>query len=351
MATHEKFNGYIGTYTKGDSKGIYSFTLDVVSGKITDVRAAAELENPTYLTISEDNQYLFAVAKEGNTGGVAGYKIGQSGGLALINRQLTEGASPCHVSVNKDNSLLLSANYHKGSADSYRLNPGNGEIETVLSSIFHEGSGPDERQEKAHTHYSGFTPDGKYVAVIDLGIDQLITYSLDNGKLVEKSILKIKPGSGPRHLTFHPNGKYAYLMTEFSSEVLTLKYNPEDGSFQQLQAISTLPDDFTENNQGSAIHLSSDGKFVYAANRGHNSIAVFEVNPDSFELSFVERTSTEGNWPRDFVLDPTEKYLIASNQNSSNIVLYSRDQESGRLALINSDVQVPDPVCVKFLHY
>lgn len=351
MTTYEKFTGYIGTYTKGDSKGIYSFTLDAANGKITDVKAAASLENPTYLTISQDNQYLFSVAKEGNSGGVAGYKILESGELILINNQLSEGASPCHVSVNEENSLLLSANYHKGSADSYRLNPGNGEIQAVLSSIFHEGSGPDERQEKAHTHYAGFTPDEKYAAVIDLGIDQLITYSLDNGKLAEKSILNIAPGSGPRHLTFHPNGEYAYLMTEFSSEVLVLKYTSGDGSFQQLQAISTLPADFKENNQGSAIHISSDGKFVYAANRGHDSIAVFEVKSGSFELSFVEHTSTEGNWPRDFVLDPSEKYLIASNQNSSNVVLYSRDKETGKLTLLDSEVNVPDPVCVKFLHY
>lgn len=351
MTTYEKFTGYIGTYTKGDSKGIYSFTLDAANGKITDVKAAASLENPTYLTISQDNQYLFSVAKEGNSGGVAGYKILESGELILINNQLSEGASPCHVSVNEENSLLLSANYHKGSADSYRLNPGNGEIQAVLSSIFHEGSGPDERQEKAHTHYAGFTPDEKYAAVIDLGIDQLITYSLDNGKLAEKSILNIAPGSGPRHLTFHPNGEYAYLMTEFSSEVLVLKYTSGDGSFQQLQAISTLPADFKENNQGSAIHISSDGKFVYAANRGHDSIAVFEVKSGSFELSFVEHTSTEGNWPRDFVLDPSEKYLIASNQNSSNVVLYSRDKETGKLTLLDSEVNVPDPVCVKFLYY
>lgn len=351
MTTYEKFTGYIGTYTKGDSKGIYSFTLDAANGKITDVKAAASLENPTYLTISQDNKYLFSVAKEGNSGGVAGYKILESGELILINNQLSEGASPCHVSVNEENSLLLSANYHKGSADSYRLNPENGEIQAVLSSIFHEGSGPDERQEKAHTHYAGFTPDEKYAAVIDLGIDQLITYSLDNGKLAEKSILNIAPGSGPRHLTFHPNGEYAYLMTEFSSEVLVLKYTSEDGSFQQLQAISTLPDDFSENNQGSAIHISSDGKFVYAANRGHDSIAVFEVKSGSFELSFVEHTSTEGNWPRDFVLDPSEKYLIASNQNSSNVVLYSRDKETGKLTLLDSEVNVPDPVCVKFLYY
>lgn len=351
MANHEKFTGYFGTYTKGESEGIYSFTLDAANGKITDVKAAAALGNPTYLTISEDNRFLYSVAKEDTAGGVAGFTISESGGLSFINTQLSTGAAPCHVSVNKENNLLLSANYHRGSADSYLLNAENGSIEEVLSSVVHEGSGPDERQEKAHTHYAGFTPDGSYVAVVELGIDQVITYSLDNGQLIENSILNIAPGSGPRHLVFHPNHKIAYVMTEFSSEVLVLKYNSEDGSFEQLQAISTLPADFTENNQGSAIHISSDGKFVYAANRGHDSIAIFKVDPESFQLDFVEHTSTEGNWPRDFVLDPSEKFLIATNQNSSNVSLYSRDEETGKLTLLQSDVKVPDPVCVKFLNY
>jgi 6-phosphogluconolactonase len=351
MATHEKFKGYFGTYTKGNSEGIYSFTLDAANGKILDVEPAAALENPTYLTISDDNRFLYAVAKEGGSGGVAGFNILDSGKLSFIDSQLAPGASPCHVSVNQENTLLLSANYHKGSADSYLLNAETGSIENVLSSAVHEGSGPDERQEKAHTHYAGFTPERKYAAVIDLGIDQLITYTLDNGQLIEKSVLKIAPGSGPRHLVFHPNNTIAYLMTEFSSEVLVLKYNSEDGSFEQLQAITTLPADFTENNQGSAIHISSDGNYIYAANRGHDSIAVFKVDPESFKLTFVEHTSTEGNWPRDFMLDPSEKFLIAANQNSSNVALYSRDTETGRLTLLQSDVQVPDPVCVKFLHY
>ncbi|MBS8266099.1 lactonase family protein [Mesobacillus boroniphilus] len=351
MAANEKFTGYFGTYTKGDSEGIYSFTLDAANGKIVEVKAEAALENPTYLTISEDNRFLYAVAKEGGSGGVAGFSIKDSGELSFINTQLSAGASPCHVSVNRENNLLLSANYHKGSADSYLLNPENGSIEAVLSSAVHEGSGPDERQEKAHTHYAGFTPDGKYVAVIDLGTDQLITYSLDNGQLIEKSVLRVTPGSGPRHLVFHPNNNIAYLMTEFSSEVLVYRYHSEDGRFEHLQAVSTLPADFTENNQGSAIHISSDGKFVYAANRGHDSIAIFQVDSESFKLSYVGHTSTEGNWPRDFVLDPSEEFLIATNQNSSNVVLFSRNEETGKLTLLQSDVKVPDPVCVKFLNY
>ncbi|WP_282141480.1 lactonase family protein [Cytobacillus oceanisediminis] len=343
-----KYRGYIGTYTKGESEGIYSFVLDAESGRISDVKTAAKLDNPTYLTISQDNQFLYSVAKEGESGGVAAYRLDSSGSLEKINSQVADGSPPCHVSVDTSVRNVFSANYHKGTVESYLTNE-DGSLNPAVSVIEHRGSGPDSRQEKPHTHYAGLTPDEKYLVAVDLGTDQVITYEVNDGILKEKSILSVKPGSGPRHLVFHPNGRYAYVMTEFSSEVLLLQYH-EDGSLVQKQAISTIPEGFTENNQGSAIHISSDGHFIYAGNRGHDSIAVFSVNPDNGELAFVEHTSTEGNWPRDFVLDPTEKFVIGSNQNSSNIVLYSRDENTGKLSLLQSDVMVPDPVCVKFLH-
>ncbi|MBT2687470.1 lactonase family protein [Bacillus sp. ISL-47] len=344
-----KHIGFIGTYTKGESEGIYSFVLDMEAGKISAAKVAARLDNPTYLTISKDNQYLYSVAKEGEAGGVAAYRLdSSSGSLEKINSQVSAGSPPCHVSVDCEGRNVFSANYHKGTVESY-LTEEDGSLGPAVSVMEHSGSGPDSRQEKPHTHYAGLTPDEKYVIAVDLGIDQVITYEVSDGVLKEQSSFSVKPGSGPRHLVFHPNGKYVYVMTEFSSEVLLLQYH-EDGSFTQLQAISTLPEGFTENNQGSAIHISSDGRFVYAGNRGHDSIAVFSVNQDNGELSFVEHTSTKGNWPRDFVLDPSEKFVVATNQNSSNMVLYRRDEETGKLTLLQSDVAVPDPVCVKFLH-
>ncbi len=345
----KQYKGYIGTYTKGDSEGIYSFTLDTDSAKIIDVKLAAEVDNPTYLTISKDNRSLYSVVKEGASGGVAAFTI-ENTDLIPVNQQVLEGSPPCHVSVSEQNSTVLSANYHKGSVEAYTVEEG-GKINPPSAIVFHHGFGPDERQEKAHTHYAAFTPDERFVVAVDLGTDQVITYRLQDGALEQQSIFTVKPGSGPRHIEFHPsNQKIAYLMTEFSSEVVVLHLS-EDGVFTELQTISTLPSDFLENNQGSAIHISSDGKFVYAANRGHNSIALFSVNPNNRKLTFVEHTSTYGNWPRDFVLDPSEKFLVASNQNSSNIVLYARDNENGKLTMLQSDIVVPDPVCVKFLHY
>lgn len=351
MKDNKEFIGYVGTYTKENSEGIYKFTLDTEANKISNVTLAAKLDNPTYVTINRNNEYLYSVVKEGESGGVAAYSINsKTGELTEENRQVVEGASPCHVSVDSGNHTVVTANYHKGTIESFEVNE-DGTINPARSIMAHEGSGPNkERQEKPHAHYAGYTPDEKYVVGVDLGIDKIITYEIKDSVLTEVNRLSVNPGSGPRHITFHPNGKYAYVMTELSSEVIVLTYNPAEGSFTELQYISTIPEEFDENNQGSAIHISSDGRFVYAGNRGHNSITVFSVDKNSGKLTFMEHTSTEGNWPRDFVLDPTEKFLIATNEKSHNLVLFLRNETTGKLTLLQSDVAVPEPVCVKFLN-
>lgn len=352
MKTTGTVVGYIGTYTNGESKGIYSFELDTLAGKIANVNVAAALENPTYLCITNDHHYLYSVIKEGENGGIAAYAVKQGGKLELLNSEVEAGSPPCHVSIDVKNRYVFSANYHKGTVQSYLINQATGRINPPASIIKHEdvNHGPDPRQEKAHTHFAGMTPDGNYLAVVELGSDLLITYHVgETGELTRVNQLALPPGSGPRHLVFHPiKGNIAYLMTEFSSEVFVLSYHAEDGSFSILQTIATIPADFAENNQGSAIHLSNDGRFVYAGNRGHNSIAIFATDEETGMCRLVENVSTEGDWPRDFVLDPTEKFVIASNQNSSNLVLFSRDSETGKLALLQKDIVVPNPVCVKF---
>ncbi|MGJ9457983.1 lactonase family protein [Oceanobacillus sp. CF4.6] len=347
-----KYIGYIGTYTKKDSKGIYSFELDTEKATVTNVTIAANIGSPTYLKITDDKQFLYSVAKEEESGGIVSYSIDVTNGqLTLLNKQMTPGANPCHVNTDMRHRYLFSTNYHKGTVDSYLIEPEKGTVSPTVSTIQHTGSGPDHRQEKAHVHYSGMTPDGKYLVAVDLGSDLLVTYSVsEQGELNEVTHLAVPAGSGPRHLTFHPQLKnIAYLVTEFSSSVIVLKYNSENGSFSILQTVKAIPEDFTENNQGSAIHVSSDGKFVYSGNRGHNSIAVFKTDEQTGKLSFVENTSSEGNWPRDFVLDPTEKFLIVANQESNNLVLFSRDEETGKLTLVQKDISAPEPICLKFL--
>jgi 6-phosphogluconolactonase len=344
------FIGYVGTYTNEESKGVYQFTLDTKKKEITDIKLAAELNNPTYITVSVDNKNLYAVAKEGENGGVTAFSINtKTGDLTKLNSQTTKGAPPCHVSVNHHKTNVLTANYHTTKIESYLTNE-DGSLKHAASVIEHEGAGPHERQEKPHMHFAGFTPDEKYVIAIDLGSDRVITYAVNDGKLNKAQIFSTKAGSGPRHITFHPNKKFAYVMTELSSEVLVLHYDDQDGCFTEQQYISTIPKEFEGINDGSAIHISSDGQYVYAGNRGHNSIAIFRVNLDSGQLTFVETTSTEGNWPRDFVLDPSEDFLVATNQKTNTMILFSRDKSTGKLALIQSGVKIPEPVCVKFLN-
>ncbi|TYS17705.1 lactonase family protein [Rossellomorea vietnamensis] len=344
-----RYIGYFGTYTKEESEGVYQFTLDTEKKEITEVKLAAALDNPTYLTISEDHKNLYAVSKEGEYGGITAFAIQpETGELAKLNNQASQGSAPCHVSVDSTNSQVVTANYHTTKIESYLTNE-DGSLKPVVSVIEHEGSGPHARQEKPHMHFAGFTPDNQYIIAVDLGSDRIITYATDNGNLKEVHVHKVTPGSGPRHITFHPNGKFAYVMTELSSEVITLHYDEKDGSFTEQQYISTLPEDFAETNDASAIHISTDGKYLYSGNRGHNSIAVFQVDQESGFLTFIEWTSTEGNWPRDFVLDPSEKFLLVTNQKSNTCTLFSRDEATGRLSLLQAGVKVPEPVCVKFL--
>ncbi|MBS4218714.1 lactonase family protein [Bacillus sp. FJAT-49711] len=344
----KKYIGYAGTYTRQSSEGIYCFILDTEKGKLMNVEAAAKVGSPTYLTISEENRYLYSVAQQEKSGGVAAFSVdSETGELSLLNIEVQEGASPCHLDVFQHE--LVTGNYHEGTVELYKTN-GHG-VEPASSVSKHEGTGPHERQEKPHVHYTAFTPDKKFVVVADLGTDEVVTYKVENEKLEKVNTLAVRAGSGPRHLAFHPNGKVAYLLTELSSEVVVLNYNAEDGSFTEKQYIKAIPEEFTETNDASAIHISSDGRFVYTGNRGHNSITVFSVDTDTGELSIVEQTSSGGEWPRDFVLDPSESFLIASNQHTGNLVLFARDKETGKLTKLNSEVEVPEVVCVKFLKY
>ena len=352
MAKHDQQNiiGYIGTYTKGNSEGIYRFTLDTAEGKLSTPVLAAELTDPTYVAISQDKKNLYAILKEAGSGGVSAYSINEdSGELTFLGKQLTPNGSSCHISVDSKKQVLVTSSYGEGVIESYPLHDDATPL-PVSSTVQHEGQGPNvERQEKAHTHFAGFTPDERFIAVVDLGIDKVITYKLHNGVLEEVNSLSVAPGSGPRHLTFHPNGKFAYVMAELVPEVIVLSFDSQTGSFSELQTVRTVPEDFKENNQGSAIHISDDGRFIYAANRGHDSIAVYETNQETGKLAFVQLVSTEGNWPRDFSLDPSGKFLIASNEQSGNLTLYARNEHDGKLTLLQKDVQVPFPVCVKFL--
>ncbi|SFG21846.1 lactonase family protein [Sporolactobacillus nakayamae] len=344
-----RYKGYIGTYTKGKSEGIYSFVLDTVRKELTALRAEVKLDNPTYLSISQDNRHLYSVMKSGSKGGVAAYAIEASDHLRLLGTSLREGSSPCYVSIDRENRRILDANYHKGTASLYASNTDVGL--NVVGDVVHKGSGANpDRQEGPHVHFADFTPDGRFAVTVDLGTDALTTYQLSDDRWTKQSELTFLPGTGPRHLAFHPNAPYAYMMTELSNEVIALHFDAEHGQFSLIQKMNALPADFDGHSQGAAIKISADGRFVYASNRGHNSIAVFQIDEHTGKLALIEHVDTLGDWPRDFEMDPSGTLLIVANQNSGDLFLFERDSVSGHLSPLNSKLSVPDPVCIKFLH-
>jgi len=356
----DKLIGYIGTYTQGGSEGIYGFTLDTESGSIENISVAARLENPTYIAIDKNNKYLYSVVKAPNeknleSNGVSAYTLNSSTGeLKLLNYETLEGKSPCHVSIDKNSRYVFSANYHEGTLSVFPITDA-GSVAMPSDIIRHTGSGPNkERQEAPHVHFASLSPDEKYLFAVDLGTDRIEAYDFDfeKGKLHHNLNLSIslKPGCGPRHLVFHPNGKFIYVITELSSEVVVLEYNPQDFNVKEIEYISTLPMDFNGDNTGAAIHISKDGRYLYTSNRGHNSIAVFSVDGETGKLQPISHNSTLGDGPRDFNIDPTGRFLIAANQNTSNIVTYSINEETGTLKHIGESINIPNPVCVKFIN-
>ncbi len=321
---------------------MYAVTLDPVAGKLTDVKLAIPSQKPAYLQVGNDGR-VYAVKQVDDQGGVASYSLADDN-AKMLSEVLAAGAPPAYVGLDEERQLLFSANYHTAKVDVFKISP-DGQL-TQTDSVLHEGAtGPQPEQEAPHVHYADLTPD-KRLVVCDLGMDLVVVYDVSaDGKLTAVSRYKCEDGFGTRHIAFHPNGKYAYLLGELSSKLEVLKYNAKDASFTHLQTIKTIPADWTAHNGAAAIRISHDGKFVYTSNRGENTIAVFAIQPD-FTVKHIQSISTEGDFPRDFNLSKDEHFLLASNQNSDNLTLYKRDAESGKLTLRQKDVACPEPVCV-----
>ncbi len=332
----------MGTYTKKSSKGIYGVTLDTQTERLSATWLVADSEKPSYL--QTNGKQVFAVRQEGDRGGIATYAI-DGDHATLLDKALGAGSPPAYVGYDADYQLLFVANYHTAVIDVYKLGA-DGKL-TKTDSVTHEGAtGPQPEQDGPHPHFADLTPDHRLV-VCDLGMDLVVVYDLtEDGKLAAKSRYQSEAGFGSRHLTFSTDGKFAYLLGELSSQLEVLKYDAKSGSFSHVQTIKTIPADWTAHNGAAAIHLTTDGKFIYTSNRGENTIAVFAVQADG-TVKHVQSISTEGDFPRDFDLSKDEGYLVASNQNSDNLTLYKRDAASGKLTLLQKDVACPEPVCVK----
>jgi 6-phosphogluconolactonase len=351
---------YVGTYGTGQDGCIYFCRLNSKTGEIILRGETKGVDNPSFLAIDASNRFLFAVNEvsetNGNPGGsVSSFVINpENGKLKFINLQPTLGDSPCHISIDRTGRFLLITNYTGGNIIVLPILDG-GSIGKNVEFIQHEGHSINaDRQESPHPHSINLSPDNRYVFVPDLGLDKILVYKLDQetGKLSSKDIpyVSLKPGAGPRHFTFHPNGKFAYVINELDSTVTAFQYKPAKGKLKEIQNITTLPEDFKGVSNCADVHVHPDGEFLYGSNRGHNSIAIFNIDPLKGKLKPNGYTSTEGDIPRNFAIDPSGQFILAANQNSNSIYSFRINAETGELIPTGYMIEIPKPVCIKFLN-
>jgi len=350
---------YVGTYTGHGSQGIYAYRLDPETGQTTAIGLVAETENPTFLAVHPSGRYLYAVNEvdefEGKpSGAVSAFSIDRkSGALMLLNRVPSLGKGPAHLSLDQTGKYLLVANYGGGSVAVFPIGD-DGRIGTSTAFVQHSGSGANpERQAGPHAHQIIVSPDNRFALVADLGLDEVLVYKFDakQGTLSPNNpqYAKTEPGAGPRHVAFPPNGRTVYVLNELTSTVDTFSYDTRSGKVQESQNLSTLPKEFTGKNTDAEIVVDAKGKFLYASSRGHDSIAVFAINPKTGTLSQVQDISSGGKAPRNFAIDPTGKWLFAANQNSNSIVLFQVDPSTGQLSQTQQVLDTAAPVCLVFV--
>jgi 6-phosphogluconolactonase len=352
---------YVGTnVTSAEANTIYLCRLNVSTGALTPVSAQKGGAQPTYLTMDKGHRYLYAVSEtqsfqgKANSGGVSALAIDQhTGALTLLDQQPSLGASPCYISLDRSEKNLLVANYTGGNV-ALLPRQDNGQVAAPTDADQHQRpTGPHKNQDNPHAHCIIADPANRYAFAVDLGTDKVYRYQLDpaHGKLGLPATVAFtaQPGVGPRHLTFHPNGRWAYLENELGSSVTALTYDAAAGTFQEIQTLTTLPTSFTGENSGADVHISPDGRFVYTSNRGDNSLAVFAIDGGSGRLTLVQHVSTQGKTPRNFALDPSGQVLLVANQNSDNLFSYHVDKKSGKLTPTGQSVQLPSPMFVEIV--
>jgi 6-phosphogluconolactonase len=350
---------YFGTYTNsGKSKGIYCYKLDLASGKLTEASVTEGIKNPSFLAIHPSGKYLYAVSEVNDADGKPGGAVSsfaldrKTGKLTPLNHQSSEGAGPCHVSVDKTGKCVLVANYGGGSIASLPIQP-DGSLAKAASAIQHSGSGPEpNRQAGPHAHSINVSPDNRFAFAADLGLDKVLIYKLDPAKGTltpsEPAFGKTPAGGGPRHFAFHPSGRFAYVCNEMKSSVTAFKYDAQTGALTETQTITTLPEE-TPRNSTAEIQVHPSGKFLYCSNRGHDSLALFTIDDKTGQLTAAGHQKTLGRTPRNFGIDPTGQYVIACNQNTDNAAVFKVDQATGKLNQVGDLLSIPSAVCVKFL--
>jgi 6-phosphogluconolactonase len=359
----EEFHVYVGTYTGADSKGIYLSRFDSESGALAPAKLVAEMKNASFLAIHPDGNFLYACSETGDhkdedraSGAIHAFRIDRaSGELVALNSVLSGGAAPCHLNVDASGKYVLTANYTGGNASVHKINE-DGQLGERTAFVQHSGTSINQqRQEAAHAHSINLDSGNSRAFVADLGLDKVMIYEFDQntGELIpnEPSYVALAAGSGPRHFSFHPNGKFAYVINEMALTVTAFSYDAASGALTELQTISTIPADVTDRSGLSTaeVLVHPTGKYVYGSNRGHDSIVVYSVDAEAGNLTYIENQSTLGKTPRNFAIDPTGKFLLAENQGSGTIVVFSIDQSTGALSATDNRIEVGSPVCVRFL--
>ena len=354
----EEMTFYVGTYTRGGSRGIYRVSMNQDTGAIHVRNSYGGVDNPSFLAIDRGNRFLFAVSETGQYNGIQGGSVASfaidpaSGDLTKLSQQPSRGAAPAHLSVDSETRIVLVANYNGGNVALLPVDEA-GMLSAPAAVRQHTGSSINpQRQERPHAHSIYLDPTERFAVAADLGIDRLMIYRVDAEQnalqLSDPPSFALAPGSGPRHMAFHPNGRRAYVINELSSTITACTYDQGSGTFTEIGTVSTLPDGFNGQNTCAEVRVAPSGDFVYGSNRGHDSIAVFAVDGSTGALTPVQHQSTDGRTPRNFEIAPTGRFLIAANQDTNNLVVFAIDPESGRLEETGHTATIPVPVCVRF---
>lgn len=350
---------YIGTYTQpGKSQGIYVLDLDTRRGQLSAPRLAAAAVNPSFLAIHPNGRFLYAVSEVDTfrgepTGAVLAFALREDGTLQPLNEQPSQGTSPCHLIVDRTGRYVLAVNYGSGTAVVLPLDK-DGSLGQRTGYVRHQGHSVNkERQEGPHCHSINLDHANRFALIADLGLDQILIYRFDadKGALLPHMPpgVRVAAGAGPRHFAFHPSGKFGYVINELNCTITVFAYDGEHGTLTEIQTLSTLPGPQQKGDTTAEVQVHPSGKFLYGSNRGHNSIAVFALDPDSGKLTRLENVPTGGRTPRNFGLTPDGRWLIVANQDSDNLVVFRIHPQTGRLEATGQTVAVPRPVCVRFV--
>lgn len=352
--THQSFF-FASGYSTAEEPGIHSFLFDEATGELTASGSFTGINTPSFIVVHPNQKHLYAVSETGkDSHGMLGevwafHFEHEPFNIQPLNHQTTSGDWPCHLQLDATGNWLVVTNYGTGSAGIYPLQP-DGSIGEMAEFVKHQGMGPNAvRQEAPHAHSSIFTPDNRFAIIADLGTDQLVIYELDTsmGKLLLNSSVNTRPGAGPRHLAFHPNGEWLYAANELDSTVTLYDYDAADGVLLERQILPTLPS-ISPENLVADIHISGNGERLYVSNRGHNSIAVFDINENG-KLSLISIPSCGGNWPRNFALAPRGKFVLVANQNSNEVCVLPILEGTKSLGAPVARAEVAGASCIQFV--